>query len=66
MLNNNKLFNLDKKEQDINNIEMNSNNVSADKSELDKNNKNYLKMVGLVLITGLSHGFVVGILSYLL
>lgn len=62
------LFNLYKKEENIDNIELNTNNnISPDKSELDvKNNKNYLKMVCLVLITGLSHGFVIGILSYLL
>lgn len=62
------LFNLCKEEQNIDNIESNiNNNISPDKSELDiRNNKNYLKMVGLVLITGLSHGFVIGILSCLL
>lgn len=62
-----KLFNLYKEEQNIDSIESDINNISPNKSELDiRNNKNYLKMVGLVLITGLSHGFVIGILSCLL
>ena len=62
-----KLFNLYKEEQNIDSIESDINNISPNKSELDiRNSKNYLKMVCLVLITGLSHGFVIGILSYLL
>lgn len=58
------LFNLLKDERNSDDLELNNcNNISPNKSKLEIINKNYLIKVSLILITGLSHGFIIGVLS---